>query len=43
MEEENKQKIINALDKLALALAVHKHSWTTEERELYEKAIAILT
>lgn len=31
-----------ALDMLALALAAHDHEWSTEEREAYEGAIAIL-
>lgn len=32
-----------ALDALALALAGHHHSWTGEERTLYESAIHVLT
>jgi len=38
----NEQIIIDALDKLALALTDHKHQWTSEERRLYERAMAIL-
>lgn len=30
--------VLNALDKLALALTEHKHQWTSEERSLYEEA-----
>ena len=35
-------RIIQTLDKLALALTEHKHRWTQEERKLYEQAIAQL-
>ena len=31
-----------ALDTLGVALASHNHTWTDEERELYERAIACL-
>jgi len=41
--DKNKQVIIRALDKLALALTDHNHQWTNEERRLYEKAIRIFT
>jgi len=34
--------IVEALDKLGLALAEHNHKWTVEERELYEKSISLL-
>jgi len=37
------QTIITALDKLAVTLTTYEHQWTDEERNLYEKAIAILT
>lgn len=33
------QKAIEALDTLALALVDHGHTWTDEERQLYEAAI----
>jgi len=35
--------IIEALDKLALALTEHHHQWVDEERRLYEEAISVLT
>jgi hypothetical protein len=41
--DKNTQLIIRALDKLSLALAVHNHQWTDEERRLYERAMALLT
>lgn len=31
--------ILKALDALGLALANHNHVWTSEERDLYEKAV----
>jgi hypothetical protein len=40
---EKAQIITKALDKLGIALAVHNHQWTDEERRLYERAVAILT
>jgi len=40
---KNKQTIIRALDKLALALTDHNHQWTDDERGLYEEASGILT
>lgn len=40
MSKEDRQKIMDALDTLALALKDHK--WTNKERKLYERAIAIL-
>jgi len=43
MNKTQQQIIVKALDKLALALSDHEHQWTTEERSLYEKAIASLT
>lgn len=39
---EGKEIVIKALDKLGLALAGHDHKWTVEERELYQRAIALL-
>jgi len=33
--------ILEALDKLALALAEHHHTWTPLQRNLYEDAIKI--
>jgi len=32
--------IAEALDALALALSQHDHTWTAEERQLYECAVA---
>jgi len=43
INEEAKSKIIEALNALALALAGHDHQWTDKQRDLYEKAIRILT
>jgi len=43
MDKKKLEAIIEALNKLALALTDHKHQWTAEERRLYERAIAILT
>ena len=43
MDKKKLQIIIEALNVLALALTDHSHQWTAKERELYEKAIAILT
>ena len=43
LAEKRAQIITKALDKLGIALAVHNHQWTAEERRLYEEAIAILT
>ena len=40
---EDKNIIIKALDKLGVALAEHGHEWAVEERELYERSIALLT
>jgi len=37
------QTIIRELDAIALALAEYNHKWTSEERGLYEEAIALLT
>ena len=42
MEKEKSEIVIEALDKLALALTDHEHQWTNEERKLYERAISIL-
>jgi hypothetical protein len=39
---DKKQIIIDALNKLAIALADHKHQWTNEERRLYERALKLL-
>ena len=33
--------ILNALDRLALALADHEHDWTAEERRAYERVVAL--
>jgi len=38
----DKQLIIKALNKLALALTDYNHQWTNEERNLYEKAMVLL-
>ena len=47
IEEESMDKdiqtIIKTLDKLGLALVGHDHKWTVEERELYERAILLLS
>ncbi len=40
---KNKETVIEALDKLGLALAEHEHQWTVEERGLYERSISLLT
>lgn len=37
------QRVINALDTLALALADRGHHWSDRERGLYETAIGELT
>ncbi len=39
----DKERIIEALDAIALALTDQNHKWTTRERRLYEKAISVLT
>jgi hypothetical protein len=39
---KERETVILALDKLGLALAGHNHKWTVEERELYDRAIALL-
>lgn len=38
----NKEKILSALDALAIALSEYKHKWTKEQRRLYEKAVPML-
>lgn len=35
-------KVVEALDSLALALVEHNHTWTNEERKAYEDAIKTL-
>jgi hypothetical protein len=35
----NKPLCLKALDMLALALTTHNHTWTDEERRLYEEAV----
>ena len=35
--------VIGALDSLGVALAEHHHQWSVGEREIYERAIAILS
>lgn len=42
MNKDEKDKILKALDALALALTEHDHEWTEEESQLYVQAIAIL-
>lgn len=39
---EDKKIVIEALDKLGLALADHGHEWTAEERDLYERSVSLL-
>jgi hypothetical protein len=41
LTDKQKQTVIRALDRLALGLK--DHTWTNEERRLYERAIAVLT
>ncbi len=41
--QQEAQVIVNALDKLGVALSAHNHEWTDEERLLYEEAIGTLT
>ncbi|XUX01019.1 MAG: hypothetical protein TUN42_03240 [Dehalogenimonas sp.] len=43
MSEQQKSLVIDALNALGVALADHGHQWTNDERELYEKAVALLT
>jgi hypothetical protein len=43
MSDKDKQLIIDALDTLACILTDYNHQWTDEERQLYEKAISLLT
>ncbi len=43
MEGNAKNKLIEVLDVLGLALADEGHVWTDKERQLYEESIAILT
>ena len=33
--------LLDALDRLARALADHKHDWTADERRAYERAVAL--
>lgn len=42
MEEENRKRILDALDMLAIALTEYNHQWTEEQHRLYEQAVAIL-
>ena len=35
--------LLDALDRLALALADHEHDWTADERRAYERAVSGLT
>lgn len=36
------EKVIEALDALALALDDHRHQWTDQQGQLYVRAVAIL-
>lgn len=42
MNPKQKQKVLKALDTLALALADHGHTWTNEQRRAYEQAVAAI-
>ena len=39
---EDRTLLVGALDSLGVALAGHAHVWTVGEREIYERAMAIL-
>ena len=36
------KKILKTLDQLGVALAEHKHKWTTEERTNFEESVKAL-
>ena len=40
---EDKEKVLLALDTLAVALVDHDHNWSSEERSLYEEAVKALS
>lgn len=42
LAREDRRIIREALDALGLALAEHGHTWTVEQRRLYEQAIRLL-
>ena len=41
-EKEGQHPILTALDALALALVDHGHTWTDQERLLYETAVSYI-
>lgn len=42
MDKEDKKKILDALDMLALTLTEYNHQWTDEQRRRYDEATALL-
>ena len=42
VSDKDKEQIREALDSLGVALTGHDHTWTPEQRALYEKAIRLL-
>lgn len=43
MSKHAKTAILDALDRLALALANKRHQWTQAERRAYEMAVRLLS
>lgn len=43
MSKSAKAAILDALDKLAIALASVRHKWTRAERRAYEAAVRLLS
>jgi hypothetical protein len=43
MDSSNKQVVLSCLDSLAVSLTDHGHQWSAQQRQDYEKAVALLT
>jgi len=43
MKKTDKELALKALDRLGVLLADHRHTWSNEDRALYEKATSSLT
>jgi hypothetical protein len=43
MKKKHRERLLRAIDLLAIALTNHAHKWSNTERKLYESAVKTLT